>query len=78
MFCGLLEKIMSRHLDNLERLLQKLQARYGVDDAIVLQVKQALESHEAIESRHQWWFAPHCERRSGAAIERQLDAVAGG
>ena len=69
---------MSRHLDNLKRLFKKLQLRYGADDAIVLQVKQALESHEAIESRHQWWFAPHCERRSGTATERQFDAVAGG
>lgn len=68
---------MSRNLDNLKRLFQKLQVRYGGDDAIVLQVKQALESREALESRHSWWFAPRQERRSGRAPERQLDPVSG-
>jgi uncharacterized protein YecE (DUF72 family) len=72
-----LEEIMSRNLDNLKRLFQKLQARYGGDDAIVLQVKQALEFREAFESRHSWWFAPRHERRSGRAPERQLDPVSG-
>ena len=69
---------MSRNLDNLKRLFQKLQLRYGADDAIVLQVKQAVESHEAMESRHSWRFVPCRERRSGKAPERQLDPAAGG
>ncbi len=43
---------MSRHLDNLNRLFQKLKVRYGEDDAIVLQVKQDLESRLAIESMY--------------------------
>ena len=68
---------MSRQLDNLKRLFKKLQLRYGADDAIVLQVKQALESHEAIESRHQWWFAPHRERRSGRVTKCHGNAVSG-
>lgn len=66
---------MSRNLDNLKRLFQKLQVRYGADDAIVLQVKQALESRETMESRHQWWFAPHRERRSGKDPERRWDTA---
>lgn len=69
---------MSRNLDNLKRLFRKLQVRYGADDAIVLQVKQALESRETIEARHSWWFAPRRERRSGKAPERHLDPVSGG
>ena len=69
---------MSRNLDNLKRLFQKLQLRYGADDAMVLQVKQALESREAMEFRHQWWFAPHRERRSGRAPEHRLRAASGG
>ena len=44
---------MSRHLDNLKRLLRKLQAHYGGDDVMVLQVKYELESVEAIESSYQ-------------------------
>lgn len=69
---------MSRNLDHLKSLFQKLQVRYGADDEIVLQVKQALASREALESRHSWWFAPRRERRSGRAPERQLDPVSGG
>jgi hypothetical protein len=69
---------MSRNLDNLKRLFQKLQVRYGPDDAMVLQVRQALESREAIESRHMWWFGPYRERRSGRGTERHRNAVTGG
>ena len=70
-----LEKIMSRNLDKLKRLHKKLLVRYGPDDAMVLQVKQALESREAIESSHSWWFAPYRERRSGRGTERNRNAV---
>jgi len=66
---------MSRNLDNLKGLFQEMQVRYGPDDEIVLQVKQALESREAIESRHSWWFAPYRERRSGRGTERNRNAV---
>lgn len=66
---------MSRKLDNLKGLFEELQLRYGSDDEIVLQVKQALETREAIESRHSWWFAPHRERRSGRGTERNRNAV---
>ncbi|MDO8440375.1 MAG: hypothetical protein Q7S97_04075 [Polaromonas sp.] len=43
---------MSRHLDNLKRVFQKLQIRYGENDPMVLQVKQELESRQVIESRY--------------------------
>ena len=69
---------MSRHLDNLKRLCQKMQVRYGSDDEMVLQVKKALESREAIESRHSWWFAPCHERRSGLGTERNRESVTAG
>jgi len=59
-------------------MFQKMQARYGPDDEMVLQVKQALESRETIESRHSWWFAPYRERRSGQGTERHRNAVTAG
>lgn len=69
---------MSRHLDSLKSLYQKMQVRYGEDDAVVLQVKQALESQEGIESKHSWWLAPRIERRSGDTPQRGLVSASGG
>ena len=66
---------MSRNLGNLKRLCQKLQFRYGSDDEIVLQVKQAIQSREAIESKHSWWFTPASERRSGQGSERNRSSA---
>lgn len=67
---------MSRNLDKLKRLHKKLLVRYGPDDAMVLQVKQALESREAIESKQSWWLAS--ERRSGRDTERNGNTIAVG
>lgn len=64
------EEFMSRDLDNLKRLCKKMHLRYGPDDEMVLQVKKTLESRQAIEFRHPWWFAPISERRSGGGSER--------
>ena len=36
---------MHKHLQNLERLCQKLQFRYGQDDELVMQVKHEIESN---------------------------------
>jgi hypothetical protein len=69
---------MSRNLDNLKRLSQKMQARYGSNDELVLQVKVALESRETLESRHSWWFAPFNERRSGRGTERNRSSLTAG
>ena len=46
---------MSRQVDNLKRLLRKLQARYGDHDGIVMQVKHELDSREGLESEHPQW-----------------------
>lgn len=65
---------MSRHLDNLKRLLRKLQAHYGDDDVMVLQVKHALESVEALESGYQNLTIPYRERLPSRPTVRYLDA----
>ncbi len=44
---------MSRNLDNLKRLFRKLQGRYGDHDEVVSQLKDELDSREAIESGFQ-------------------------
>lgn len=59
---------MSRHTDNLKRLIQKLQTRYGDDDAVVLPVKQELALWESMEVRYL--------RRSSTCFERRLDRFA--
>ena len=43
---------MSRHLDNLQRLLVKLQARYGDDDDSVHELRVQLKALEELESRN--------------------------
>ena len=42
---------MKRHLDNMRRLYEKLQARYGDDDDLVLKLNHELKSLEAIDSK---------------------------
>jgi hypothetical protein len=42
---------MQRHLQNLERLYQKLRFRYGQDDDLVMQVKHEIESNETEHSK---------------------------
>lgn len=59
---------MSRDLDNLKRVLQKLQVRYGEDDALVLQVKQEIEAREVIEDKYAHWlttYRQHLSERRG-------------
>lgn len=43
---------MHRRLQDLQELCKKLQARYGDDDDLVLQLEQALESLAANEARN--------------------------
>ncbi len=66
---------MSRNLENQKRLLQKMRIRYGSEDEMVLQVRKELESREAMESSHSWWFAPFTERRSGRGTEHNRGSV---
>ncbi|MDO9400498.1 MAG: hypothetical protein Q7T46_03400 [Polaromonas sp.] len=68
---------MSRHLDNLKRVFQKLQVRYGEDDPMVLQVKQELESRQVIESRYPDWPVADRQGLPGQTAERRWDAVSG-
>ena len=67
---------MSRHLDNLKRLFQKLQVRYGADSEMVLEVKKELDSVEAIESGYQDLTIRYRESLPGQASAPHWDAVA--
>lgn len=50
---------MSRHLDNLQHLVVKLEARYGQEDAAVGELKAQLSSLEKLEGeRESSRFAP--------------------
>ena len=62
---------MSRHLDNLKRLFQKLQLRYGADSEIVLEVKKELDSREAMESGYQDLTIPYLESLPGQVPGRR-------
>ena len=66
---------MQRHQDNLERLANKWQARYGVHDPLVLQVKHELArlelnlsnllacAFDATESRHPQQYAARIDAK---------------
>lgn len=69
---------MSRNLDNLRRLYQELQVRYGANDPLVLQVKQELEGRQAIEYWHPGWPLTDRRRSAGKATEHHGNAVSGG
>lgn len=43
---------MSRHLGNLKRLHRKLRSAFGDDHALVVQLKQDMESLQALESKY--------------------------
>jgi len=54
---------MSRHLDNLKRVCNKLQRKLGKDDPLFLQVKRELASREALAStasQYQDCTIPYC------------------
>lgn len=53
---------MHKHLQNLERLCQKLQCRYGPDDELVMQIKHEIDSNltrisknRHLENQGQYW-----------------------
>lgn len=65
---------MSKHLDNLERLCNKFQRRYGAQDALCLQVKADIEAKKAVQPPahpvHDWTVSYRTlfgSRRSGPA-----------
>ena len=52
---------MSRHLENLKRLFNKLQTRIGVDDDLVIQLKHEISQCEVIKLKEAQWRSkqPH-------------------
>jgi len=46
---------MSRRLNELERLYQKLECRFGYDDELTLQLQRDLDAQRAVEPR---WLEP--------------------
>lgn len=60
-----MEVFMNKHTIQLERLCQKFQIRYGVDDALVKQLRDEIARSEQEEERAQQWrlqgFKPHEE-----------------
>ncbi len=60
---------MSRHLDNLERLCNKFNQRYGEQDSLCVQAREALEARRAQEQqslKQPEWSVPY-----GALIHNQ-------
>jgi len=53
---------MTRHLDNLDRLCNKLQQRYGTQDPLYLQAKESLQTRQAqkpADLRQHDWSVPY-------------------
>ena len=53
---------MTRHLDNLDRLCNKLHERYGAQDPLCLQAREALETGKAQKPpsmRQHDWSVPY-------------------
>ena len=58
---------MDRHSQNLERLLQEMQSRYGVDDDLVVQLKRELKASLAGDVKNHAVAAPLQSGRAAAA-----------
>lgn len=61
---------MSRHLENLSRLLSKLRARYGEHDPAVLELKSELEALQVMDSVVIQTRMPFGERRRDKSTAR--------
>jgi hypothetical protein len=66
---------MSRQLENLKRVFEKLQSRYGVGDPIVSQFQQEVESRESVESHIQQLSAAHLRGLPGGAALRRREVT---
>jgi hypothetical protein len=64
---------MSRQLENLKRLFEKMQSRYGPDDDIVSQFRQEVASRESAESGLQDFTAAGPRGTPGSAALRRRD-----
>ena len=75
---------MSRHIDNLNRIVLELQDRYGDHDEIVIQLKAEIEICDAREARRTEKLTMQSERRLHSVkgpcsrvtsrIEKQLES----
>lgn len=66
---------MSRHLENLQRMLGELQSRYGADDPIVSVFHREAASCEAAESGFQELTPARQRGEPGSAARRRLDVA---
>ena len=57
---------MSKHACNLIRLHSKLLARYGLDDALVVQLKTELDLQKTQSAMHSRWSVSYLEFIKGA------------
>jgi hypothetical protein len=62
---------MSKHSGNLNRLHSKLLARYGVDDALVVQLKTELELQKAQSAMLSRWSGSYFKFIRGALLSAQ-------
>lgn len=62
---------MRKHLQNLERVCQKLQFRYGDTDELVMELKKELESLNARKSAHPAGTQPHGGHQDPAKASAQ-------
>jgi hypothetical protein len=54
---------MNKHIQNLQRLCEKMEARYGKDDDFVMELRQELAKYEAKKARDA--AAANLRRRKG-------------
>jgi hypothetical protein len=57
---------MSKHPGNLNRLHSKLLARYGVDDALVVQIKTEIDLQKTQSANDSRWSLPYEKFIKGA------------
>ena len=63
---------MSRHLDTLKRLWKKLQARYGSDDPLVLEVQREIEVIEARTKQGSVPYGEFIRSQTDIRLERRM------
>ena len=63
---------MSKHLQNLQRLCQKMQVRYGESDIFVLELKQEIAAHEAKKIKNTAAMNPHRRKEDQSALAQRL------
>jgi hypothetical protein len=64
---------MSRHLGNLQRVLNKMQLRYGEQDALVLELKQEVEQQHSTHAAGTGALPATERRRKAGRITQRSD-----